>query len=191
MPNPMGELVMMPRMLKRVAEAIATVGDLTVPFTLIASDWYKDNKQIEQLQGPGMYPDFVGERDETPKEAFAPRGQKVKNGMTPYMAWKQAHVGFVYPLLKLTGVALRSITVPGSSGAVRIIGKKSMTLGSSIDYLIYHQSSAPRKKMPYRPVIFNKAVYGGYANVYQTRIKRYNRIIQVYIQKRMAVINGL
>jgi hypothetical protein len=186
--NPMGELVMMPRMLMRINKALTQVGDLRIPFTLIATDWYKDNMQIANLQGPGMYPDFKGDRNDTPKEQFAPRGRKVKNGMTPYMVWKQAHVGFVYPLLKLTGAALDSITIPGGPGSVRIIGPKTLVLGSSIEYLIYHQSSAPRTKMPYRPVIFNKAVYGGYANVYQTRMKRYNRIIQEYLKKAIRSI---
>lgn len=183
-----GELVMLPRMLARCKKALDSVGDCRVPFMTIASDWYKDNKQIENLKGPGMYPDFKGERDDTSKEEFAPKGRKVKDGLTPYMAWKQRHVGFVYPLLKLTGAALRSITVPGAEGSVCIVGKRELTLGSSVPYLIYHQSSAPRSKMPYRPVIFNKAVYGGYANIYQTRVKRYCRIIEAYLKKALRSI---
>lgn len=154
----------------------------------IASDWYNDNKQIENLQGPGMYPDYVGDRDDTPRENISKRGKKVKDGMTPYMRKKQRDTGFVYPLLKYTGRLLQSITVPGSDGAVLIVGPKSLVLGTSIEYAIYHQSAAPRKKMPYRPMVFNKAVYGGHANVYQSRIKRYTRILEVYTRKKMRSI---
>jgi hypothetical protein len=183
-----GELVLTPSFFRKVALALSVTGDLKVPFMLIASDWYKDNRQIENLKGPGMYPDYKGERDDTAKESYAPRGKKVKDGLTPYMRKKKREVGFVYPLLKYTGRLLRSITVPGAEDAVMIVGPKSLVLGTSVDYAIYHQSAAPRKKMPYRPMIFNKAVYGGHANIYQSRIKRYNRILEVYIRKKMRSI---
>lgn len=155
---------------------------------LIASDWYKDNKQIGNLQGPGMYPDYVGDRDDTAKEQISKRGKKVKDGMTPYMRRKQNAVGFVYPLLKFTGRLLQSITVPGAEDSVMIVGPKTLVLGTLVDYAIYHQSAAPRKKMPYRPMIFNKAVYGGHANIFQSRMKRYTRILDVYTRKKMRSI---
>ena len=59
----------------QVARAIKAVGDLTIPFTEIAKQFYRTNRFIFALKGKGQYPDFKGEKGE--------------DGMTPYQRYKQ------------------------------------------------------------------------------------------------------
>jgi hypothetical protein len=181
-----GEVVDFPKFQKRIEDAYKAVGDLSAPFTAITNDWYKDNQQIFQLGGSGMYPDFVGKRDDQDIRLHTnPRAKHLQPGLTAYMRRKEAAVGFIYPLLKFSGRLATSILDPTGDGAYHIIGKKNMAVGTEVKYAIYHQSSLPRKKMPYRPMIFNHAVYGGYANVFQSRMKRYIRTIETYIKRRL------
>ena len=42
-----------------------SINDFRIPFGLIALNWYKGNRQIFTLKGPGKYTDFQGPRDET------------------------------------------------------------------------------------------------------------------------------
>lgn len=174
------------RFAAKIAKALQAVDDLKIPFMLIAQDWYKDNMQIKNLKGPGMYPDFKGDRY---GEKLGGKGKKVQPGYTRYMQAKENKVGFVYPLLVRTGRMIDSITIPGHSDAVMIVEKKLLVLGTNVDYAIYHQSSdMNRPIMPYRPIIFNKAVRGGFANVFQARMERYSRIINTYIAKVLHAI---
>ena len=116
---------------KRALESAAkAVGDLTIPLTLITQSWFKSNRAIFDLKGPGKYEDL--------NKDYKPR--------------KRAAVGFVYPILKRTGALERSITDPKDSDAIsEIINGKTAILGSKIPYGPYHQLGT--KKMPARPFV--------------------------------------
>lgn len=108
------------------------VSDLRVAFKLIQDDWIKSNKAQFTLQGSGQYP---------------PLSKK-------YAARKAVtHPGA--PILVRSGrlrdsVARRAAT----ADSIREIGKLSMVLGTRTPYGIFHQSDAPRRKIPQRKFLF-------------------------------------
>ena len=113
-----------------ILEALKKVSDLRIPFNLIANSWFKSNRAIFSLKGPGKYDDFKNERS---------REQKIRA------------VGFDYPLLKRKGLLESSITDKNDPSAIKIIGKTEMELGSSVSYGPYHQFGT--KNMSARPFI--------------------------------------
>ena len=152
-----GELVNFEEFSAKVQRAITAVSDLSPVFLTIANDWYKDNQRVipegGEKQSEGQYEDLSDD----------------------YAQYKEAMQGWIYPILRFDGWLATSITVPGSDGAFCVIGKQSLAVGTEIPYAIYHQSSAPRSKMPYRPFIFNKRVTGIYHDIYEQRYKRKDR----------------
>lgn len=113
-----------------IKDALTKVNDLTIPFKLITQSWFKSNRAIFNLKGPGKY----RELDEKYRE------RKIKK-------W-----GFDYPVLKASGKLSESITVPSDTNAVvKILNKKTLLLGSKISYGSYHQFGT--KFMPARPWI--------------------------------------
>lgn len=112
----------------------AKIQDLTIPLTEISKDFYKSEKSIFQLQGPGQYPDFKSEKS---------RQQKIRE------------VGFAYPLLLRSGALGESVTSPTAPGSInQIVNKKLLILGTSLPYAIFHQSDRPRSKIPLRKFLF-------------------------------------
>lgn len=150
-----------------IDKAVKKVADLRFPMGEIARDFYKSEKAIFQLKGPGGYPDFKSEKS---------RMQKIKE------------VGFEYPLLRRSGRLEKSITSPNAEGSILIIGKNSVTIGTSIKYAIFHNSDDPRSKIPQRKFVFigpeskefqSRQEFGG-------RLVRWTNIIEGYVQ---AVMN--
>ena len=115
---------------KAVNEALAHVDDLRPAFGPILASWFKSNRAIFSLGGPGKYADLS----------------------PAYKKQKKAKVGFVYPILHRTGALALSITEPwGKHAIARMVGKTTIEVGSSIPYGAYHQFGT--KKMPKRPWI--------------------------------------
>lgn len=115
--------------------------DLRVPFGLILKDFYKSEQAIFKLKGPGKYPPFKGEKVGS-------------TGKTRYQIQKIKKVGFDYPLLVRTGKLAASLLGPNNSGSISNIGRLSLEFGTSIKYGIFHQSDAPRSKLPLRKFLF-------------------------------------
>lgn len=116
---------------KSVDEAIGEVEDLRVPFGLIAASWFKSNRAIFALAGPGKYQDL--------SPNYKPRKKKA--------------VGFIYPILRRTGRLERSITDQNDNDAIVRIGKQTLVMGSGTPWAYFHQAPGPRKKIPLRPVV--------------------------------------
>ncbi len=113
-----------------VKDAQEKVSDLRVPFTLITQSWFKSNRAIFSLTGPGKYVDLT-EKYKVVKER----------------KWK-----FVYPILKASGRLSESITKPGHPDSVRyIFNKLTLVLGSKVPYGGAHQTGTNR--LPARPWI--------------------------------------
>jgi len=106
--------------------------DFRIPFGLIAKDFYRDNKKIFSLKGPGLYPDLSEQ----------------------YKKTKKRQVGFIYPMLVKSGELAASLLKPNASGSVRTLRKDSIQLGTNTPYAKFHQSDAPRTKLPQRKVVF-------------------------------------
>jgi phage gpG-like protein len=116
---------------KAIDEALKQVKDLRVPLTLISRDWFKSNRAIFSLKGPGQYVDL--------KETYKKRKQKV--------------VGFVYPILKLHGDLEKSVTNPTDPNSINlIINNNSLIMGTKVKYAPYHQFGT--KVLPIRPIVF-------------------------------------
>ena len=118
------------RALQRTKDKVA---DLTIPLTLIAKDFYKSQRAIFQLSGPGQYEDLA---DSTKEQ-------------------KQKEVGFIYPILKRSGALADSTTKPVDPNAINeIVNKDTLIIGTKVPYGVFHQSDAPRSKLPLRKFLF-------------------------------------
>lgn len=112
-----------------IQKAREQVNDLTVPFKLIGQSWFKTNRALSSLKGPGKFVDLKPE----------------------YKRVKAKKWGFVYPILGASGRLLSSITTPGPESINLIINKRTLLLGSTVPYGIYHQLGT--KTLPRRPWI--------------------------------------
>lgn len=111
-------------------KAGAKVSDLSTPFKLITESWYRSNRAIFNLKGPGKYADLKPD----------------------YKKAKQREYGFVYPILKATGRLERSMVDPsGSEGVRQVINKKALFLGTKVPYAGFLQQGTRRMKA--RPVV--------------------------------------
>ena len=111
--------------------AASKVSDLRIPLKLIAQDWFDSNAAIFSLSGPGQYPDL---------------SEKYKRA-------KQRDWGFVYPILKASGLLEKSLTNINDPNAIaNFQGKQAIELGTSVPYGVHHQYGT--KKMPMRKFLF-------------------------------------
>lgn len=140
----------------KLKEAGKVADDLRIPLLLIADDFYKSQKAIFTLRGPGQYPDFKGPKiKNTWKRPGRPELRTRTGNLTAYQYAKQKKHGFVYPLLKATGDLEDSVSGPGAKGSIFRLTKKSMTIGTSIEYGPFHQQDSGRgDKMPMRKFLF-------------------------------------
>lgn len=142
--------------------------NLTIPFTTIAKSWFKANRSIFALKGPGKYQDL------------SPKYKKAK-----IRRW-----GFAYPIMRASGYLEASLTDPTHPDAINfIVNKNTLYLGTRVEYAPYHQSSAPRKKLPYRPIVFI-----GAEQIAPTEIRnestRWVNILEDSIQQKLDQASG-
>lgn len=147
-----------------LANASQVSQDLRVPFGLISRDFYRSEKAIFQLKGPGQFPPFQqGGLGRHSRVQYAQDGVGVKRlapgkeydlSKTPYQKRKLKKFGFDYPLLVATGKLAASMTNPNAAGSVNIITNLSLVIGTTVAYGIYHQSDDPRRKIPLRKFVF-------------------------------------
>jgi phage gpG-like protein len=151
--------------IKRASDA---AGDLTLPFSQILADFYRSEQAIFKLKSPGQYPDYKGGED------------------SRYAKFKEKDVGFRYPLLVRTGALAASLLSKDANGAVAIITPSSLTFGTTIPYGVYHQSDAPRKKIPLRKFLFIGPEAPQFANSDQAgRAGRWLNILNDYTLAKM------
>lgn len=157
------------------------ISDFRIPFGLIANHWYRGNKKIFSLKGPGLYHPLGGFNNQD-KVRF--RGAEVTKQLKAETL-KKEEVGFAYPLLKRRGDIERSLTSKNDKGAEYFVGRQSMVLGTKVPYAIFHQSDQPRSKMPQRKMIF---IDGGPAErskdaLISGRIQAWTNIIEDYAKQ--------
>jgi hypothetical protein len=147
-----------------ISEAAKQVGNLSIPFKIIAADFYRSQKAIWQLKSPGMYPDLA----ESTKRDRIRRKQPI------------------YPILFRTGFLRNSLTNPKDPDAIYRVTKTSLTIGTAIPYAIYHQSDSPRKKLPLRKFLFIGSEAPRFANNDQKgRPQRWLGILKDYVFKEL------
>lgn len=156
--------------LANIKHVFDATGDLTVPFSLIRADFYKDQKRIFLLQGPGGYQPL--------SEAYFKRKQRL--------------YGFAYPIFKTStrhGHRPKlepSLTDMNDPNAVNIITKASLIMGTKVKYGIYHQSDKPRKKIPLRKFLFiDGSLVSKGPGIGYGRIQRWMSILNDHVAKQV------
>lgn len=122
---------------KAIDDALEKTGDLTIPFTEIAKEWFQGNKAIFSLKGHGKWDDLSDK----------------------YKKRKKSELNFVYPMFRAkSGKLEESLVNPKGDGSVnQIINKTTLILGTSVKsrsgkpYPIYLQAGT--KHMPARPFV--------------------------------------
>lgn len=145
------------------------MSDLRPVFFSLKDDWYKNNKALFTLKGPGKYRPYTGKRD--------------ASGNTAYMRWKSKHSiqKKPYPMLKAKNGRIESGTTDENSEyTYKQIEKQMMALG--VKGIIY---AGVQQKT--RPFIFNKKSGGEF---YQVQIKRFKSLLETVIQRRLAVLKA-
>ena len=120
-----------------LARAKAAVGDLRIPLGLIAADFRRSEKAIFKLRSRGGYPDLAP----STKVSERRHRERKKIGLTG-----------LYPILVMTGRTRDSLINRSDSDAVTIITKSTLTLGTKVPYVRFHQKGT--KNMPMRKVLF-------------------------------------
>lgn len=139
------------------------VGDLRVAFALIAKDWRKSNMAQFSLRGSGQYP---------PLSAHYAAQKRKKYGNRPIMV--------------ATGRLRDSLTGSPNSDSIQQIGKTNLIMGTVVPYGIYHQSDAPRRKIPLRKFLFIGPEAPRTASSQITgRLERWTAILNAEIQRKL------
>lgn len=160
---------------EKIKIAYELVGDLTIPFQQIVKDFRRSRKAIFSLRGPGKYEPF--------------KGKKNINGNTPYQQRKIAKYGFDYPLLRATGRLADSVT--GETGdSIVIIEKKLLAFGTRVPYAVYHQSDAPRGKIPLRKFLFIGPEAPEFVSDTRGNLDRWGKIIDNYMLRKLGATFG-
>lgn len=156
--------------------ASESIGDFRIPFGQILRDFYKSEQAIFKLKGPGLYPPF--------------KGKQGPDGKTGYQRKKLKKYGFDYPLLVASGRLAASLLGPSNPGSVAVITKLSLIFGTSVEYLVYHQSDLPRSKIPQRKALFIGPEASRFATSDQIgRLQRWLGYIQDHVAN-VAIKNG-
>ena len=116
----------------RVSFLRKAMDDLSPMFEQFASDFYKSQKEIFSLKGPGQYADLS-------------EGYKIQ---------KEEKFGYVYPILFATGKLASSLLSRSAPDSVHEIKPKSFVIGTANPVGEYHHKGT--SKMSQRP-IFNES----------------------------------
>ena len=122
---------------REIAERLDRLGkvisDFRIPLRIIASDFYRSQRQLFTLQSKGLYEDLSDK----------------------YKAQKQKKLGFAYPiLLGKTRNLANSTLGRDHKNSIFSLGKRELIIGTNVPYGKYHQSDKPRTKLPQRKFIF-------------------------------------
>lgn len=137
---------------RALSKAARQVSNLETPLRQIAADFRKSRKAIFGLKGPGQYPDLSTK----PFRSWWEDKDSGLNKLWPggYKEYKEAKFGFAYPILKQTGRLEKSLTERSSPDHIERINIDEMEIGTAVEYGVYHQSDAPRRKIPLRKFLF-------------------------------------
>lgn len=161
---------------KAISDASKKLKDLTIPFLEITNSWYKGNQAIFMGNGPKKWPDYKVDKN---------------LGYSPYAKKKQAEFGSAYPMLVRYGILMESMTNPSDHDAInKILNKNTLILGTSVPYGVYHQSSAARKKIPFRPFMF----LGGEQQApdsLQTRRDNWIKMVEKFVLDKSSTVGSV
>lgn len=150
------------------AELLVVAGDARPALIAISKDWFKNNKKIFTLKGPGKYKDL--------SPAYKKAKERFMDG------------GSAYPILRAKFCRIETgLTVKGSDYNVFDMDKTSMTLGvKNIPYAIVHQQGSEKRNIPKRIFIFNSKSGG---DDFKLQMKRWIGIFTTTTARRLAAIS--
>lgn len=153
---------------KAFQQALRNVSDLRIPFELIRESWFRGNKSIFAISGPGKWADLS----------------------PSYKKSKLRDKGFVYPILFREGVLKRALTEPGDSGSIaRVIGKKTLELGVDPNNKIFGYLHYGTSKMPARPYVLLGAEQVAPKEL-NRRVDAWRKIVVDYVIQVSGVAGG-
>lgn len=150
-----------------IANAKAAIGDLTIPLTLIAKDWYRGNRAMFLLKGPGQWTDLA---------------DGTNHGRTNYKAAKLRKWGFVYPILKASGALESSLTNPTDANTIsQIINKDTLILGTRLPYAAALNFGYAARNLPPRPFMAIRPESGNARDETQGQMERWVGYIAAHV----------
>lgn len=130
---------------KKLNDLGKATNNFSIPFKLIASDFYRSNRKLFTLQSAGLYQDL------------APSAGQDGNPTTKsnYKEQKKKDVGFVYPILVgKTRDLSNSLLGRSHKYSIFMLGYKELQMGTNVPYGKFHQSDGTRTKIPQRKFVF-------------------------------------
>lgn len=163
---------------RELEEARRLVGDLSVPLTAIAGDWFRTNRLYFQASGSGPWADLSnGNAPRGKVRGFGAKKTGEKGGRVGgYKEQKLKRWGFVYPILRASGKFERSITEPADSNSLlEILNASTLLLGSRA----VSDRGAPYPKFLHTGT--NQMPARGWANVQKITVARWVGILRTYV----------
>jgi len=123
--------------------------DFRIPFRLIASDFYRSQKQLFKLQGAGLYNPLGGFNFSLVEANGLSRRRNAEDE-------KERRTGHAWNpiLLGETGDLRDSTLSKDHKYSIFFLGRQELSIGSSVPYGPFHQSDKGRETMPERKFIF-------------------------------------
>ena len=152
-----------------LANAGRKIDDLSVPLSIMGDRFIESRKFIfdENRSGPGVYKDLSA------------RYKRQKMALT-----KKRGRGFIYPILLLTGRLKKSLTQMGGEN-IKIVGKKSLEIGTEVPYGIKHQEG---RGVPKRQFLFWGPEYPRFAR--NSTVRKINKSMAVtlfnYVERKLG-----
>jgi len=155
--------------------------DFRTPFRLIASDFYRSQKQLFNLKSEGLYNPLGGFN----YNAMSGFGNQTKRERAEALKEKKTGHPWAPILFGETGDLKDSTLSKNHRYSIFFLGRKSLQIGTSVPYGKFHQSDAPRKTLPQRKFIF---ITGGPGDKSKDsrlygRRERWKAIIQEHIKQ--------
>lgn len=144
------------KLLAQLKRAQENAVDLKIPFKLIQESWFKTNRAIFSLSGPGKYMDL---KESTKR-------------------YKTKKLGSPYPILRMSGRLEKTLIQYGDTA--NKIYSDYMLLGSSIPYAKFLQSGT--KFMPARPPVFAGGEAAAPDDI-KKRVNIWTKIVSDYITR--------
>lgn len=153
---------------RAIKEAGSRVSDLRFAFGEIARDWLKSNRTQFTLKGSGLYPP-----------------------LSPVYAQRKAKKFPGAAILVASGRLRDSVTKKGHADNILQIGKQTLVMGTRTPYGIFHQSDAPRRKLPLRKFLFIGPEAPQHARGADAgRLERWLGILEAEVQRQLSKVNG-
>ena len=151
--------------------ATEQVSDLRFAFGDIARDWFKSNAAQFSLRDRGQYPPL--------DPVYAKRKRRLAGRAIPILVGPLRGGG-------VSGRLRDSVTGTPNQDSVIQIGKQSMILGTTVPYGIYHQSDAPRQKIPLRKFLFiGPEAPASASSEVKGRLERWLKILETEVDRKL------